>query len=203
MQRGGKFCLAGALFGWSPAPGHASPTAYAPDSWREDFLAQADRGVWLGLFRSCKSGRDLSLSTAPKAWVSLCYNEDRPVPDQLKQLAAVREALDTRGERRDSGGEAQYRTYSLSVRLCPYCPFLSSYVSHNLSLAQALAPQHFGYTAATRVRTTASSAPCPTFWQAAHRASESSASTCKTATSPHHARSPQPFSRASPRSHQL
>lgn len=67
MTRAGKFCLAGALFGWPAADGYQSPGQTAPDSWRAQFIKTAGGWALAGLFSSCRSGRDMVLEQAPKA----------------------------------------------------------------------------------------------------------------------------------------
>ncbi len=97
MQRGCEFSLAAALLGWPPAPGYAAPGQQAPDSWREDFLAQADADVWLGLFRSCRSGRDLALRSAPRARLTHDCTATISAETRAAQLRSVKQLLAIRG----------------------------------------------------------------------------------------------------------
>ncbi len=98
MQRASELSLVAALFGWPHADGFDSPDQQAPDSWRRDFLAMADAGVWLGLFRSCRSGRDLALSTAPRARLLLNTSKPHAAATWLQRLSSSKLCLSVRGD---------------------------------------------------------------------------------------------------------
>ncbi len=102
QQRASELSLAAALFGWPHAEGFFSPEQLAPDSWRRVFLALADAGVWLGLFRSCRSGRDLALLTAPKAHLHINASKSaksKPGAATWKQrLGFTKQCLGIRGD---------------------------------------------------------------------------------------------------------
>ncbi len=58
MQRGKRFCLGGALFGW-PADDCAEPEDTVPEAWRLLFLSRhASADVWRGIGTCCRAGRD-------------------------------------------------------------------------------------------------------------------------------------------------
>ncbi len=62
-----EISLAAALFGFPAAAGFYVPTKEGvPEPWRRDFIARyADAAVLLGLFQSCRTGRDCSGSWRP------------------------------------------------------------------------------------------------------------------------------------------
>ncbi len=101
MQRGSRFSLAAALFGWPHAPGHAAPEQHAPDSWLVQFRehhAVPESSVLNGLFTACTSGRDWVLEAAPKVTLTL----DTTVPTQEwdewnRRINTLRPALSARG----------------------------------------------------------------------------------------------------------
>lgn len=92
------FCLAAALFDFPPAPGFAAPDLAAPQAWLLLFKKKhTTRGVYRGLFRSCKSGRVWVLEMAPKARLTLDLTEAQETDAFAAQLAAARDALVLRG----------------------------------------------------------------------------------------------------------
>ncbi len=98
MQPGGKFSLAGALFDWLVAEGYASPDEHAPDTWRAAFEGCADAEVWLGLFSSCRGGRDWAWRTAPSAGLVLdCTVSGRTQAARQQHFSAVKQCLGARG----------------------------------------------------------------------------------------------------------
>ncbi len=93
-----KFSLAAALFDFPAADGHSTPHQHAPDSWLELFTSKhADGEVFLGIFRSCRAGRDLVLCRASQAkfWFNCLSAES--LASQQRRLAAVWAGLRTRG----------------------------------------------------------------------------------------------------------
>lgn len=93
-----EFSLGAAAFGFSPADGYADPDQRAPDAWVLQFRRQhADAAVWSGLFSSCRGGRDFALIHARTAVLTLRCADAVPDDGWRAQLAAVRQALETRG----------------------------------------------------------------------------------------------------------
>lgn len=57
----------------------------------------ADADLWLGLFRSCKGGRDLAFSSAPQAHLQLDTTEPQQPGPWLQRLSIAKECLGVRG----------------------------------------------------------------------------------------------------------
>ncbi len=93
-----RFPLAAALFpGILPAEGCTEPTEYAPDSWLLSFKQHADPAVYLGLFSSCRGGRDYTLQTANTATLRLQPGSAQSDEAWQRTLDAARQALMVRG----------------------------------------------------------------------------------------------------------
>ncbi len=102
MQRGSKFSLAAALFGWPAAPGHSAPSQEVPDAWLLLFGKQhatTDPAVLSGIFTACPAGRDWVLESAPKVTLSIDTTDDRFPTVWLQRCSKLREALTRRGSR--------------------------------------------------------------------------------------------------------
>ncbi len=88
------------MLGSPAAGGHASADQQAPDAWLLCFAKHhADAAVWSGLFSSCRGGRDLALTHAGKAALTLRCADAEPDAGWTRQLAAVRQALSVREAR--------------------------------------------------------------------------------------------------------
>ncbi len=99
MQRGGKFSLAAALWGWPPAPGHAAPNQHAPDTWLDLFTAEharTDPAVLSGVFTACRSGRDWVLEVAPRVSVHIDTSAPQPVAGFQRRSSTFHRALSAR-----------------------------------------------------------------------------------------------------------
>lgn len=98
MPRGDEFSLAAALFGWPAADGFHSPDQQVPEAWLLALTEQhSDADVWVGVFRSCRSGRDLALRTAPKARLRLDTSIGSEPTAWLQRLHVLKQSLETRG----------------------------------------------------------------------------------------------------------
>ncbi len=100
MQRGRKFSLAGALFGWPPAPGHRAPGQQVPDAWLLLFKnkhIRPDPAVQGGLFTACRSGRDFILESTPKVTVTLDTTVEQPRSAWCRRKSSLPQALGARG----------------------------------------------------------------------------------------------------------
>ncbi len=92
LQRGSQFSLAGALFGWPPAPGHTAPDEQVPDAWILQFSEQyvePDPAVLSGLFCSCRAGRDGVLRTADCITLTLDTTTPQPLSAWQRRLQVV------------------------------------------------------------------------------------------------------------------
>ncbi len=97
-----RISLAAALFGFPAAPGRSTPQLQAPDSWLELFTSEhADAGVFLGIFTSCRAGRDWALATAPQLNVTLDYTAAPSLAGWMRQLGAVQAYVRTRSAQPD------------------------------------------------------------------------------------------------------
>ncbi len=107
-----RFSLAAALFDFPAAPGRSAPQQRAPDSWLELFTSKhADDEVFLGIFQSCRAGRDLVLCRAPQARARLDCTAAQSLAGWMRQLTAVWAGLRTRSTQ--AGAERA----SVTVRL--------------------------------------------------------------------------------------
>lgn len=80
------------------APDHAPPPEDIPEAWHLVFRSSnASAAVYSGLFTSCQAGRAYALTTAPSARLRLDCDADQPADAWQRQLAAAKQALQTRG----------------------------------------------------------------------------------------------------------
>ncbi len=86
-----------AFFDFPTAPHCANPEQVADELWRSLFIKHARSAAHTGLFRSCRTGRDWVLREAPKAILLLDTAAAEPREQWLARLAAVQQALVTRG----------------------------------------------------------------------------------------------------------
>ncbi len=92
-----RISLAAAVFDFPAAPGHSTPQQNVPDSWLELFTSQyADAGVFLGIFTSCRAGRDWALRTAPQIRVTLNFKAAPSLAGRMRQATAALDILRTR-----------------------------------------------------------------------------------------------------------
>ncbi len=93
-----------AFFDFPAADGLLTPHSSTPATWRSQFIEQY-KTVYGGLFRTCRTGRDWVLTTAPEAQLTL-----QLTPEQLtggrwqRQLQIAQQALATRGQVLGSAG---------------------------------------------------------------------------------------------------
>lgn len=87
-----------AFFDFPPAPNCANPEQVADELWRALFITQqAGSAARTGLFSSCRTGRDWVLREAPNAALRVDTAASEPREQWLARLAAVQQALVTRG----------------------------------------------------------------------------------------------------------
>ncbi len=102
MPPGAKFSLAGALFGWEPAPGHAAPEQQAPDAWVLHFRehhAASDPAVLSGLLTACPAGRDWVLEAAPRVTLTLDTTAEQTPAQWQRRISTLSSTLSARGSR--------------------------------------------------------------------------------------------------------
>ncbi len=91
-----------AFLGAPPADGYRAPDEDVPGAVCSTIAQQQcwyQPNVLLGLFRSCRGGRDLVLAWAPKARLSLALPPTGPVDKVARRLQHISDALAKRGER--------------------------------------------------------------------------------------------------------
>lgn len=99
MQRGGKFTLAAALFGWPAAEGNTAPDQLAPDSWLVQFRDQhatPDPAVLSGIFCSCAAGRDWVSEAARKVGLTLNTTAEHPADTWPSRIDTLQQTLNKR-----------------------------------------------------------------------------------------------------------
>ncbi len=98
--------LGGALFDGLPADGHFIPADPVPGSWLDLYTEHADEdgSVHVGVYRSCRGGRDFTLREAGRARLTLHSKGAKDMAEWTRQLVGVRAALRTRGSKPTSVG---------------------------------------------------------------------------------------------------
>ncbi len=87
--------LASRLFGFTATPGCHSAQQQAPDAWVRQLITQHPE-VRLGLFTSCRAGRELILQTSPKSRVCIAVDNQLSRRARARQLSSVLEAIRVR-----------------------------------------------------------------------------------------------------------